>query len=136
MKQLLLFFIFSPLLTFCQTEITVDVMGVPSSDGMISVAVYDTEDGFLKFESAVAFDSIVANKGMTRLSIKGLPKGEYALAIFHDENGNDILDKNWLGIPKEKVAFSKSKMKTFGPPKFKECSFMVGADQTKIEVAL
>jgi len=79
-------------------------------------------------------DSIAAKKGVTKLSIKDVPEGEYALAIFYDENGNDKLDTNWLGIPKEKVAFSNAKMKTFGPPKFKECAFKLSTD-TKINVS-
>jgi len=62
------------------------------------------------------------------MHITDLPAGEYALAIFHDENNNGKLDTNWLGIPKEKVAFSKAKMKTFGPPKFKECAFKMSSD--------
>jgi len=46
------------------------------------------------------------------------PKANYAMAIFHDENENDKLDTNWLGIPKEPIsAFSNAKLKTFfGPP--------------------
>ena len=33
-----------------------------------------------------------------------------------------------LGIPKEQIAFSKGKMKMFGPPKYKECVFTVNSN--------
>ena len=128
MKRLFLFLVLFPVLAFSQNELSVAVHGVPSSEGKISVAVYNSEEGFLKFDKVFKCDSIVAQKGVTHLSIKNIPEGEYALAVFYDENGNDKLDTNWLGIPKEKVAFSNAKMKTFGPPAFKECSFRVVND--------
>ncbi len=106
----------------------VNVYNVPSQEGNINVAVYDSDESFLKFEGVVKTESTEAQKGMVTLKIEDMPSGEYALAIFHDENGNDELDTNWLGIPKEKVAFSKAKMKTFGPPKYKECAFSVTSD--------
>lgn len=135
MKRLLLLLLIVPMFGLAQNQITVDVHDVPSSKGKISVAVYNKKEGFLKFENVFKCDSIVAKKGITHIAIKDLPEGEYALAIFHDENGNDKLDTNWLGIPKEKVAFSNAKMKTFGPPAFKECAFKVEKN-TKIAVSL
>jgi uncharacterized protein (DUF2141 family) len=134
MNKLLFLFCLVPFLTFGQNEISIDVHKVPYSKGKISVAVYNSEEGFLKFDKVFKSDSIAAKKGVTKLSIKEVPEGEYALAIFYDENGNDKLDTNWLGIPKEKVAFSNAKMKTFGPPKFKECAFKLSTD-TKINVS-
>lgn len=130
MKKLFWFVVLFPVLAFSQNELSVEVHGVPSSEGKISVAVYDSEEGFLKFDKVFKCDSIAAQKGVTHLSIKNIPEGEYALAVFYDKNGNDKLDTNWLGIPTEKVAFSKAKMKTFGPPAFKECSFRVVDDVT------
>lgn len=125
MRYLFFIVLFFPFIAFSQNEIAVDVHGVPESKGKISVAVYNTEDGFLKFDKVFKCDSIAAQKGVTHLAIKDLPEGEYALAVFYDENGNDKLDTNWLGIPKEKVGFSIGKMKPFGPPKYRECSFKV-----------
>lgn len=135
MFRLTLFLLLVPILGFTQNEILIDVHEVPSSKGKISVAVYDSEDDFLKFDKVFKCDSIVAQKGITHLSLKNLPEGEYAIAVFYDENGNDKLDTNWLGIPKEKVAFSNAKMKTFGPPNFKECAFRLSKN-TKIDISL
>jgi len=135
MRNILFLFFLLPVLAFSQNQIAVNVHKVPSSKGKISVAVYNTKEGFLKFDQVFKCDSIVAQKGITHIAITDVPQGEYALAIFHDENGNDKLDTNWLGIPKEKVAFSHAKMKTFGPPAFKDCAFMVAKD-TKINVSL
>ena len=111
-----------------QHEISVEVVNVPSSKGKINVALYDKEDSFLKFEGVYQSTSTAANEGKTHLLLKNVPNGRYAIALFYDKNGNDTLDTNWIGIPKEKVAFSNAKMKLFGPPSFKECSFDLEAD--------
>jgi uncharacterized protein (DUF2141 family) len=130
MKRFLnLIFILIPVLGIAQNELTVDVDGVKSSSGNINIAVYNKAEGFLKFESVFLSDSAHAIAGQTRVKIANLPNGEYALAVFHDQNGNNILDTNWLGIPKEPIGFSNARMKTFGPPSFKECSFRLSSDQ-------
>jgi uncharacterized protein (DUF2141 family) len=106
---------------FCQNSISVEVQRVKSSDGNISVAVYNSSESFLKFGEVFKTYSTKEIKGKTQLHLEDLPECDYALAIFHDENANDKLDTIWLGIPREAVCFSNSKMKMFGPPGFKEC---------------
>ena len=96
--------------------------------GSVNVAVYDSDESFLSFDRVLKTDSVAANEGSVEFNIPDLPPGEYALAVFHDENNNGKLDTNWLGIPKEKVAFSNAKMKTFGPPKYHECAFKMISD--------
>lgn len=129
MRILILFFLLVPLLVLSQNKLSIEVIGVPNSDGNINVALYDTSDGFLKADSVFKAESVHAKKGMTAVSLENIPDGEYAIALYHDVNGNHELDTNFLGIPKETIGFSKSKMKTFGPPKFSECSFKVEADK-------
>lgn len=135
MKQLLLFVFLLPLLGFGQNLLTVEIQGVRTSSGNISIAVYNKENGFLKFESVFMSDSTNATAGITELMIRDLPDGEYALAVFHDENSNNVLDTNWLGIPKEPIGFSKGHMKTFGPPSFRECAIKINSDQA-IKISL
>lgn len=115
---------------FTQNDIAVEVLNVPVSEGKISVALYDKDKSFLKFGEVYASASSKAVKGITNVILQDIPKGTYAVALFHDKNGNDTLDTNWMGIPKEKVAFSNAKMKLFGPPSFQECSFNLEADTT------
>ncbi|MFT0713766.1 DUF2141 domain-containing protein [Flagellimonas lutimaris] len=128
MRIFLLALIFAPLSMFSQNTISIHVHNVPSNRGNINVAVYNSDATFLSFDGVFKARTEIAHEGIVQLLIEDLPSGEYALAVFHDENGNGKLDTNWLGIPKEKVAFSKGKMKTFGPPKYKECSFRVHSD--------
>ncbi|MDM9630078.1 DUF2141 domain-containing protein [Robiginitalea aurantiaca] len=113
----------------------VRVHDVSSSDGDILVALYKEEKTFLKFEHVYRTEEAPALEGTTHLIIADLPYGDYALAIFHDENGNDELDTNFIGIPKEPLGFSNARLKTFGPPGFKECLVRFRED-TLIEITL
>ena len=45
--------------------------------------------------------------GKAQLIIKDLPYGEYAAILWHDENGNGILDHSW-GFPAEPMGFSNN----------------------------
>ncbi len=129
MKLLQLLFFLVPFLSISQYAISVEVQNVKSSEGTISVAVYNTSEGFLKFEYVYMKESCVAKKGSTFLTINNIPEGTYALAVFHDENDNEELDTNWLGIPKEAVGFSNAKMKTFGPPDFEDCALVLDTNK-------
>ena len=135
MKVLLLALMVLPFLGFSQNSLVIEVVGVSNSKGNIQAALYNTADTFLSNDVVFKTDSVLARQGTTKLVMEDIPDGEYAVAIFHDENGNDELDTNWLGIPKEPIGFSKSGMKTFGPPKFKDCSFRIQPD-TQIQISL
>ncbi len=130
--KIVLFFtlLIAPFLGFSQNTLTVNAENVVSSDGYIAVGVYAKADDFLKEGKAFAGTFETSKKGTTTITIPNLPDGTYAISIFHDGNGNKILDTNFLGIPKESCAFSNAKMKTFGPPNFEECHFVLAGDYT------
>ncbi len=135
MRIFIFLFLTLPFLAFSQNKLTIEIVGVKSSDGNVRVAVYDTQDSFLSKDKVFKTGSASAKEGKTEVSIDDIPDGEYAVVLYHDANGNDKLDTNWLGVPKEPVGFSNAKMKTFGPPKFKECAFKM-QPVTQIQVVL
>ena len=125
MRILLFFLLMLPATLFSQHQLEVNIHGVKKQKGHVRVALYDQEESFLHFEQVYRAGSASAEAQIPQVIFKDLPEGTYAIALFHDLNDNSQLDKNWLGIPKEKVAFSKAKMRAFGPPPFKDCAFVV-----------
>lgn len=113
-----------------QVRLEVETLGVKTSEGYICVALYTEEEGFLKFDRVYRSGRAPARQGATRVVIDDLPSGEYALAVFHDRNGDEALNTNWLGIPREPLGFSRARMKAFGPPGFRECAIKVETDAT------
>ena len=63
------------------------------------------------------------------LAFGEVPKGRYAISLFHDENGNGRLDKKLL-MPSEGYGFSRDAPVRFGPPRFAAAAFAVdGGEQ-------
>jgi uncharacterized protein (DUF2141 family) len=54
-----------------------------------------------------------------------LPAGKYAMAVYHDINDNVVLDRNFVGYPKEPFGFSNNYRPIFSGPKFSDCMFEV-----------
>lgn len=111
-----------------QHSLSVRVEGIASSEGTLEVALYDQKKFFLKMQGIYQAKRVPAREGATEFKLQDLPSGEYALAIYHDENGNGELDTNWIGIPKEPLGFSNARLKTFGPPRFEECLIRLRSD--------
>jgi uncharacterized protein (DUF2141 family) len=69
------------------------------------------------------------------VSFSGLPAGNYAVVILHDENDDHKMNTNFFGIPKEGCGFSNNVMGTFGPPSFSRASFsFTGNSETQITI--
>jgi uncharacterized protein (DUF2141 family) len=63
-----------------------------------------------------------------------LAKGEYAIAFHHDLNKDAKMNKNFLGIPLEPFAFSRSYNFIFGYPEFKDISIIIQKPLDTLEV--
>jgi len=88
--------------------------------GTLWIGIYDSEEAFLDKERAILKAVKVDNKGRQRVYVNNLMHGEYALALFHDLNGNDEMDFNWVGVPAEPFAFSKPVNSKWRLPEFSE----------------
>ncbi len=103
--------------------ITVEVSGFKKMKGWLSAGLYDKADGFPKRGEAIQGIQIDVTGDPVRATFKGLPSGDYALAIFHDVNTNGTLDRGLFGIPAEPYAFSNNARAPFGPPSFDKAKF-------------
>ena len=72
-----------------------------------------------------------AETGEMSFTASALPKGEYAIRVMHDTNGNGKLDTNFVGIPSEPWAFSNNAVGNFGPPKWADVRFTLDGDVTQ-----
>ena len=65
-----------------------------------------------------------------------LTPGIYAVAVFHDENLNDIFDQGIFGIPLENYGFSNDARGFFSAPDFEDAKFQVRGQRTEISIEL
>ncbi|MBU3661357.1 MAG: DUF2141 domain-containing protein [Flavobacteriales bacterium] len=109
-------------------QLTIEIKNIPSSKGNLFIGLYQPKDEFPIFGKQYIGKIVpVSGKTMT-YTFKDLPQGEYALAIYHDENKNSKLDKNLLGVPTEYYGFSNNARRTFSAPSFEEASFDLKKD--------
>ncbi len=116
--------------------LTVRVTDIPGVKGNLLVGLYDTAASFTdspmdvspKIELVTAEDQIVV--------FNDLKPGKYAIAVVQDLNKNGKLDRNFLGMPKEPLAFSVIKKIPKGKPKFEDCAFDIGEEPVAMVIAL
>lgn len=108
--------------------LTVNITGLNSNKGSLMVGVYNTEDSFLKTRFKGAIIKIKDKKSL--VIFKDIPKGEYAVSFVHDENDNEKMDTNFIGIPKEDFGCSNNATGFMGPPKYEDAKFMLEENKT------
>ena len=97
-------------------------------DGVLVFQVYDAADAFVDLrDPAQEFSLPAASDGTYRLS--NVTEGEIAVLVYHDENTNGRIDKNFIGIPREPLAISNN-YQPKGPPSFARASFIMPADES------
>ena len=65
-----------------------------------------------------------------------LAQGDYAISVFLDENRNNKLDTNILGIPKELFGFSNNPRILTGPPSFQESEITIDGSNKAFKIKL
>ncbi len=100
--------------------ITFTVTNLEHSRGKVRCSIY-RESGWLETPVAEVTAKIVGKKATCRF--RGISSGTYGLAGHHDEDGDDELDTNFVGIPSEGLCASNNATGSFGPPSFDDAKF-------------
>lgn len=119
--------------------LTVRVTGARNAKGKIRAALFRDARGFPS-DASKASQTGEADIDPQSLSVQivfsDLKQGVYAVSVFHDENSNGKLDKNFMGLPKEGYGASNNPKKKMGPPNFEEAKFELTAAQQVLEIKL
>ena len=112
------------------TPLRIELTGLQSVEGVLYIAVYDSDDTWLGEKTVLEHSVVIADarEGELVATEVRLPPGEYALSIFYDANDNGELDTNFIGIPKEPIALSNNARPRFGPPKYEDAVFALGSE--------
>jgi len=78
-------------------SINITVTNIKNIKGVVRIGIINKAEDF----PYVAFTGkkIPINGNSVNINFTGLAPGEYAISVHHDENRNDKLDKNVLGVP-------------------------------------
>lgn len=131
---LVLFFTTSVLSVHAQGTIEVNFVHLASDEGQVIVSLFDDDQGFPnKFEQAYRYQKVAVKDGKAHHTFQDVPWGVYAVTVMHDEDDSGEIEKNFLGIPKEKVGISKV---SGGLPSFKRAVFPLNANQPRSEIII
>ncbi|WP_298894515.1 DUF2141 domain-containing protein [uncultured Psychroserpens sp.] len=124
--KIIVFIVFSQILNaqdISGQEVKVKINNLDSNKGKVYVALYNSEISFL--DNGFKSTKSVINNNTCEVTFKNIPQGIYAISIYHDENDNNKLDSNFLGIPKEDYGCSNNAKGFMGPPKWKDAKFKI-----------
>ena len=113
-------------------RIVVTIDGVHSNQGNVFVGLYAGPAKFLQGNQNDAMRKVPASTGPMTVVFDNLPPGTYAVGAFHDENGNDHLDTNFLGLPEEGYALSNNVRAAMSKPTFQQAAFSVGEQGAQV----
>jgi len=121
-------FLLFPIYIFAHI-LSIQINNIKNNKGYIYISIYKNSNNFL--DKNKAYKTIIL-KSSTNLNYNlDLKSGVYAVSIFHDENSNGILDRNFFHFPKEGYGFSTNPF-LFGKPTFSDAEFPLKDNQSII----
>ncbi len=93
-----------------QGNLVLDISNILSAEGTLRIALYQYNRGadWSIEPYRVAEITPVASSIVMQYTFESLPFNDYAIRLFHDLNGNKILDLSESGFPAEPFAISRS----------------------------
>lgn len=118
--------------------IVVIINDLRNCDGNIRVALWASEDGFLRDPDSAFRTVMSVIEGETvQFAFADLPLGEYAVSALHDENGDGSQNKNLFGKPTEGYCISNGvRGGIFGPPGFEDASLFLETEELTVPLEM
>ncbi len=113
--------------------ITVTVPNITSSEGEVLFGLYD-ENTFMKAAPIKGEKSAIVD-GVAKITFSNVPEGVFAITCFHDVNGNNRMDFEPGGMPKEDYGVSNNNM-SYGPPLWNDAKFEVSSENLELEIRM
>ena len=116
--------------------VLVKIEYVRSALGQIRASLFNSADGFPgdHTKAAQVASVPITNVDSVMLEFKGVEYGEYAVALFHDEDNDGQLKMSEDGMPLEGFAISNDPDVSEVPPTFENSKFTVQSDTVVITV--
>ncbi len=104
--------------------IKISIPNLRNNKGNVLVSLFKDGVGYPEnADNAFRKTKLTIKNNKASVLFPNLPSGNYAIAILHDENDDNKMNKNGLGLPKEGYGFSNNAVGAFGPPSWKKASF-------------
>lgn len=118
--------------------LVVKVVELKSDRGKVGCALYRGKKGFPDEQKHAVQGELVRIRDREATCVfRGIPAGEYAVSVLHDENSNGELDTNFFGVPTEGYGVSNNAVAgTFGPPSYEDARFRYDGSPRVLRIEL
>ena len=119
-------------------DLEVRIDGLRSADGDVRVALHrQVGEGSFPGDAGVVGASFrPAAEGAVRFVFADVMPGAYAVAAFHDADGDGALNQNVVGMPTEGHGFSNGARGFMGPPSFEDAAVTVGENEAVVSITV
>ena len=108
-------------------NLNVEIEGIKSEKGKILFSLFSDKNGFPGDMTKAVKKGIATIENGKAIIALDLPPGEYAIMVFHDEDNDNELKTNFIGIPREGVGNSNNHK---GIPSYKKSVFKLTKNKT------
>jgi uncharacterized protein (DUF2141 family) len=125
-------------------SLTVEVQGLQSQAGNVCFKLFNGSQGFPNNnDSAVRRTCVAIVENLPEPpdapfshTFIDLPAGTYAVAIYHDSNGDEQLNRGTFGIPTEGYGFSNDAPATNAPARYEDAVFLLAGSRTTVPIRM
>lgn len=120
-----------------QGQLQVVVEGLRNQTGLLCAKLFSGSRGFPnQDDSAVERQCVPIAETPMSLTFADLPFGSYAIALYHDQNGDELMNRGAFGMPIEAYGFSNDPVVNTGPPSYQDAVFLLAGPQTTVPIQL
>lgn len=120
-----------------QSKLTLQVAGIRGNQGSLCYKVFANAQGFPNGnQGAVKRQCSKILGSAMSFNVGSLRSGSYAVAIYHDKNGNGKFDRNSVGMPIEGYGFSQNPIVTNRAPNFGDCLVLLAGSGLTTQIKL
>ena len=127
---LFLVFFFSLKAQTQTANMVVNVSNIKNIEGNLKLGIFDKVHNYRTKSNPYMKSKQEVTDSVASFRFENIPFGRYAVAVYHDENGDDTLNTKKLGIPIEGIGFSGKFNSRVKPPDFMLASFRLKSDTT------
>lgn len=115
-----------------QGRIEVSVSNFKTDNGVCRLCLFNSAENYeAKKQVALQCLSLNIKNRKTTGVFERVPAGRYAIFGFHDANNNNVMDRNFIGVPTEGYGASKNKLPFAAAPTYEDNQFDIDNRLTK-----
>ncbi|MCF6170503.1 MAG: DUF2141 domain-containing protein [Bacteroidales bacterium] len=109
-------------------DVRIVVDDIKGTAGRIMIALFDNPSGFKSKTNPFRAAELEIENHTVSYRFKKVPPGNYAVAVYHDANGDGVLNTRSMKIPAEGVGVSGSPSGKLKIPRFEDAVFSPNND--------